>query len=642
MGTTSKPLSITNLCGGINDADPPLTIADTQVVAATNIDYYEGGLGRKRGGAATVPVTFSGGGGPFGGEILSLVRHIPGSDDTAAELWAFDESGKIGRRASAATWVDITPTDAMASTVGRWVRGASFNGKLFLAYDSAQNRLHCWDGTTLRRVGLATPAAPTGDDSGSGSYAATIRYYKVAYTQVVSGTIVRRSELSPVLTKTPSGSGTGITITKPAAITEGETHWEVYASADNLVFYYLASTAVGTSTYVDSADPTAYSAGAVEPVVNSNLPPPSAKYIITDGNRLIMAGCWETSGGYVSPKSSRVWWTPVTGTLDIGDDERIPLGNYIDLGETDGTYITGLAVWSNAVWVFKTRSLWKLIPTGIVTSPYSAIRVSAHVGAVSHESIVRAVDGTGADALFFISEIGPMRLSTCCPTAIGHTVSKTWRTQLASSVAFFPYVHGVYHESKNQVWWWVPNGGVTPRVLWVLSLPLSSPTGQMAWSKFTGNITAADCSVFAGPVGTTPSTSMVPLIGQNSDHGLLWALDTGTQDITTNYQGTLTTKPYAAGGIQYHFGLAEGQLVARASSGTTITVSTVQDFGVETRRSQVSLSAEGSETSVVRKLEGMDGASCTVVQFTIGDEEASASAWTLDALVVPIHVEESR
>ena len=640
MGTNTKALAITDLRGGINDSAPPLLVGDRQVTAATNIDYYDGGLGRKRGGAATVPVSFYSGS-PFTGRIYSLIRHVPGSDDTAAELWAFDEDGIVARRPAAATWIGITAGDALTAPIGRWVSGASFNGKLFLGYNTAQNRLHCWDGTTLRRVGLATPAAPTAADSGSGTYAATIRYYKVAYTEVVSGTIVRRSELSAVLTKTPSGSGTGLTITKPAAITEGETNWEIYASTDNLIFYYLTTTVVGTTTYVDSAAPTTYSSGAVEPLANSNRPPPSAKYIVTDGNRLIMAGCWETSGGYVSPKSSRVWFTPVTGTLDIGDDERIPLANYLDVGETDGSYITGLAVWSNAVWVFKLRSLWKLIPTGIVSAPYEPIRVSTHIGAMSHQSIVHAVDGSGSDALYFLSHIGPMKLGTCCPTYIGQSVVKAWRTLAAASMTWLPYAHGVFHANKNQIWWWIPQEGLTYRALWILNLPLSDPSGQGAWSTFTGNITAAECSVCTGPVGTAPSMSMVPLIGQNGDDGRIWALDTGTLDIATSYQGSLTTKPYAVGGLLRKFGLGSGMLVARAAPGVTVTVTANRDSGVETRTSTVNLTPEANETSVVRKLDGMDFASCDTVAFTLA-VAGSDAAWTLDALIVPTDIEEPR
>jgi hypothetical protein len=43
----------------------------------------------------------------------------------------------------------------------RW-QAVSVHGKLFFAYKSDQDRLHVWDGTSMRRVGLKkTTTAPT-------------------------------------------------------------------------------------------------------------------------------------------------------------------------------------------------------------------------------------------------------------------------------------------------------------------------------------------------------------------------------------------------------------------------------------------------------------------------------------------------
>ena len=54
---------------------------------------------------------------------------------------------------------------------------------------------------------------------------------------------------------TPDGSHANATVTKPAATspTCGETHWELYGSADDATYYLLATTVVGTTTVADPA-----------------------------------------------------------------------------------------------------------------------------------------------------------------------------------------------------------------------------------------------------------------------------------------------------------------------------------------------------------------------------------------------------
>jgi hypothetical protein len=651
MGTDKKTLALTDLRGGMNDTDPPMLLGDRQVVDAVNVDYYDGGLCRKRGGTRPVSYTYTGG--PYAAAITSLAIHTPATGDLDAVLWAMDNLGNLGGQVTGGgdTEFAVQSTDAALGNRNSLV-GVSFNSKFFLAYDTvAVNRLHCWDGTTFRRVGVATPAAPTAADSGAGAYAETIRYYKVSYAEKSGTTVVRRSELSPVLSHTPGPGHAGVTVTKPATITEGETHWELWGSADNLVFYFIVATVVGTTTYVDSAAPSSYSAGAVEPLVNSNLPPPAAKYIVTDGNRLIMAGCHQTSGGYITPKNSRVWFTPVLGSLDIGDDERIPLDHYLDLDEQDGSIISGLAYYENAVWVFKTRSIWKLIPTGNSATPYQATCFSRKIGTLSHHTILHAPDQNGDDALYFLSARGPMRLGVGGVAFVGHGISRWW--DACSGYAFLAAWrhHSVYHEDKSQIWWWM-YGSASDTRLWILDV---SGTGYGAWSSYVGTaLTSVYCSIYSAWLETAPNDHRKPLVGCQGAYWQILALDTGTQDITstvygggdpkttTAFQAYLTTKPYALGGIGRNFGLGAGHLVAREAEGVTITVTTVCDYGLETRTSTVDLSPEASETAVIRKLEGMDGAGLNAVQFTIGDADASPAAWTLDALVVPYDVEEPR
>src|SRR5689334_17034636 len=131
------PLTILDLRGGRNGYDPPMLVPDDQCVEALNVDGWEGSIANKRGGASAIGVTFSAGG-PFGGRIVSLLRHVPFGDESAAEFWAADTTGLLARLAGAATWTAVTVKDAL--TTPSEVHGVSLGGFFHLAYDSAQNR----------------------------------------------------------------------------------------------------------------------------------------------------------------------------------------------------------------------------------------------------------------------------------------------------------------------------------------------------------------------------------------------------------------------------------------------------------------------------------------------------------------------
>ncbi len=181
MSSPYKRFAIADLSGGRNGIDAPTSPAfkDNECVDAVNVDYWRSSFGRKRRGMTAASVTFSAGG-PFTGKISFLGRHVPGTDASAAELWAVDDAATpiVGRRTSSTAMTAPSLVDAI--TGNAWdVDGVSFNGKFFLAYKSAQARLHCYDPVsgTVRRTGLPVPGAPTAADNGTPglAYAAVLR-----------------------------------------------------------------------------------------------------------------------------------------------------------------------------------------------------------------------------------------------------------------------------------------------------------------------------------------------------------------------------------------------------------------------------------------------------------------------------------
>src|SRR5262249_28185965 len=112
----SGTLVIRNIRGR-NGYDTPIDIPDDQCVEAQNVDLQTCSVACKRRGATAVTVTFSSGG-PFSGSIGSLLRHIPGDDETAAELWAIDgnSTSRFARMAGSSQFADVTLKDNLSST----------------------------------------------------------------------------------------------------------------------------------------------------------------------------------------------------------------------------------------------------------------------------------------------------------------------------------------------------------------------------------------------------------------------------------------------------------------------------------------------------------------------------------------------
>lgn len=627
--------------GGRNGGDSPLALHETELAEAVNVDWWDGTLANKRGGAADVSLTCSSGG-PFSGTPDSLYAHLPSADLTALELWAVDSTGQIFRLAGAATWAETTPADAIATRTMD-VTFASANGWLFACYDSSVNRLHVWTGAAWRRVGLATPSAPSGATMG-GSGNTFTRYYRQRYVEISGSDTVRRSEASSSVSVSITDDA-GVTVTKSAALSEGETHWELEAAdASSGPWYRIAQTAVGTTTYDDTA--ATISTTNPTPTTGANTVPTSWKYILHDQGRLLGAGAWETSGA----KHSRVWFTAQLGSTapSVGDLERVPettdFHNWVDLDEHDGGFITGFGgPMEGSVYVFKYRQIWKLVRTGNAVAPYKPFALSKVYGAIRQQSIVMAEDETGNPALYFLSHRGPMRVGGNGVEYLGNNIEDIWET--FSPGATSVTCHGVYYSAKHQVWWWIATGTNAPdlKIVFDTRLGRSFADGvRFGWAQHTGESAEAHCStMFANTIGASMSIDQKPYLGK-SDETKIWKCDSGTNDAGTNFQAYITTQAYPVGGLLKHARVGQPVLVGKAASGVTIQGTVTRDFGVETKTDTVLLTASGSETRVAPQFEALELAGVTAVQYTIGDAAAASNAWTLDALVAPMALQEPR
>ncbi|HUX00280.1 MAG TPA: hypothetical protein VMY35_04805 [Phycisphaerae bacterium] len=637
-------LVIDDLRGGRNGYDPPTALPDNQCVDAVNVDWRGGAcVAKKRRGTATLTTT--GKTGTLPAEYMC--RHVPGNSEAAAELWIvsdFAGTPTLERLAGGTAWANISLIDTWNPSTQ--ANACSFNGKLFWAGDSAANYLHVWDGTSFRRVGITKPAAPTVDDSAvGGAYGAVERYYKVAYTVQVSGTTVRRSELSAASTAfTPDGAHDSAVITKPAATspTCGETHWEIYGSIDDTTYSLLGTVAVGTTTANDTSDPNNYGVdfptGA--PLAGTNAPPPSAKYVIAFNNRLVMAGAWETSGGETTPKNNRVWFTPVLGASDVGDDERVPSSYYLDLNENSGSHITGLAELFGNVYVFMSESLWVLSTTGDADAPFTARKISGVIGAISNRTIVSAEDGSGQPAVYFLAKRGVYRFGVGGLEYIGRPMEDLWAAALASASGgltnMVVWSHGIYYTDARQLWFWIYDGTST-RDGWVYQVDLG------AWSRLDGAITHARAScLFSETVGASMSATLKPYIagGQIDTLGnTVVKCDTGTTDASAIFAPTITAsvtlKPYLLGDAEFQCGVTSPIVVMTASAQTDLQVLYRPDFGEQADVWDVKpVTADGSETRKRLVFEGLQTSGVYAVQPIISNTDVDGAGWTIDRVVI--------
>jgi hypothetical protein len=654
-------LWIDDLTGGLNDTDAPQAIGQNQCQIAQNIEWTTTRFAQRRqGGTNGIHATE-----PWGAQasLHALMRHTPTADETAAELFAVDNSTTpiMGRMSAGNQFAAVTVSDAWTLARVRFINGVSLNGKFFIAGASSVDRLHVWTGSTFRKVGLTTPAAATVANTGAGSYAATPRYYKVQWVNDPGSSQPRvHSELSPAVSFTPSGAGTHARVTRPTAPSEGETAWFVWGSPDGVNYYLLAGVAIATTTYDDNTAPSNYStvlpAFAGFPTDPDYFTKPiSPKYLLADEDRLLLLSSWETAS-----MASAVMWTPVIGTTPpeffVDDSERVPSGNRLDLDRSDGGGITGGGIVDGIIYVFKLSHIYRLDRTGNVDLPYRGVPVTKSLGAISHKSIVVGEDEAGRSCLYFLSRRGPYRLGANGLEFLGRDIQTFWRTvNNNSTIPAF----GVYHAEKRQVWWWVTlgAGSASPDRVLVYHVRHGRRTDEGdvrgGWTIYTEGVAAAFCAVmFANTLGATMSLDLKPYAGQiwvtslpdgpcikyDSD-----ATYTDRGGNATTYIGRVKTAAFPPAGPGQKGGVTQLYVLATTAN-RALALDVIRDFNAETRNGTVTLPAAGANLltrALVKVEDDARAADSMYVELVLDDDvtPASSAAWSVDALGALARVE---
>lgn len=639
---------------GFNRRDTPQSLPPDIAVACDNVELVKGSLGRRR--PTCTPVTLTSGPSE---QIVQLFSHYLSTSSTS-ELWAISGSPSIiTHRRVAGAWSTVSLIDTPASHL---IDAASLNNKFFLAYSSSANRLHVWDGTSVRRVGILASAAPTVANSAvGGAYAAIARYYRVAWRIKVGAAVHATSELSAAVSFTPSGAFTAAVVTKPTT-PDSATHWVVYGligtSGDTYDLYEeLSEIAAGTTTYSDTTAPASYDGDHPMPL-GMNIPPPTAKYLLADGNRLLMAGVWTTTGsaGETPPVDDRVYFTRVLGSSDQGDDESIPntadQKNWIDVGRNDGDTIRGLiGPIDGIIYVFKRRSIWRLIPTGIDVAPYRAERVTRSVGAntpnplnsleLNYRNLVIAENEHGQTLLYFVSTAGVYRISPS-----GGIEYVGWDVTSPTTGLGPAIIGGVFVPTLRQVWWIEHSTGTL--YIFTPQLAQLTPEGwRGGWSRYTlGHLGVSGVETLAICMNdvTLDGSITYPVLGVNSSTavGTIQAF-TGysTVDNATAFTASVTSAPLLLGdGGASQFSCESPILEAAVQSSATPTVAYIIDHGRETRSGTApALTAAGSETRKSVLVEAIEAADARAVQVKVTWDSDQSNV--VDAVLVPHRMQEA-
>lgn len=640
--------------GGMNDTDPPDQLDADQCVVAQNIDLWRASLGGKRLGCTNINLGSSNAFDDTNNTgVTFLFEHLPSADLTASEMWALCcnmSSQNYGLMRKTTAWTAVTVGDGIKVTTDYKYRlsAVSLHGNMFLALKSNTdiNRLHVWDGTSIRYAGLATPAAPSvADTAAAGTYSGT-RYFRVRYTvQDGSGNTLRRSEPSTATTFSPLGTKTGATLTKPASISESETHWEIEASLDNANFYRISTTAVGTTTYTDTTAYGSYATGTLSATSGDYTAPYSPEYLVVDDDRLVMVGAHETSA-----YSARVSWSVVYGDpTGQGNLERIPIAstNFLDLDTFDGGPATGVSEPNNGVfYVFKYGAIYRLARTGNRLKAYDAKCITKRRGAI-RGSVVNGIDQAGnACTYFWDAVVGPCRI-----TATGQLQVCSW--DILTSVGTVNVnasrpCHGQFYPNKRHVKWWVAtNSSDLPNRVMVAHTNLMRVVDEgvrKGWTSWdTGRQTTALCScMFASNIDSNIARTLdrVPFIGCDNtvDRNFIQKCDTGTTDSASAYQAYTRSKPLFRGNLNTKFGVLAGTLLARAATSVVLSIKLIADYGKDTTNKKevdsISLTPQASEPQVERYLDDLALSDMRSLQVEIGDLLVNSGAWEANRLVL--------
>jgi hypothetical protein len=619
---------------GRNGGDVSTNVPDDMSVESFNVILKQNGLGTKRGGITSNTIS----GDAFAG-AYQLYTFVPAAGDASVVVFVVSTDGttKILTVTSGAA-TNLTIGDAVSNA--QETQFATLNGKCYIAYNSSVNRLHVYNtaksSTAIQRVGMAPPAAPSIANTGAGTYAATLRYYRIQWRYKSGSTILTQSNLGASQSFTPSGTGTHARVTKPSASGEGETHWVIYGSADDISFYELSEVVVGTTTYDDNEAPDDYDVNDPAPDEGAFTPWPSVKFLLSTGERLLGFGVWETAqGDSLVPRAGRVYFSPVLDASDTDDDERVSntldFQGWIDVSRSAGGEDRALAgPIDGSILVMQSRGIYLLTPTGNATTPYTRTVLSTTIGCVSQASTFMGEDEHGRACVYWLDpRRGPYRYGSDGLQWLGYDLADVIEPQIivlggiaAASGCYDPIlracVFGLSTSFSTTYVFFAREGRPTPDGV------------RYGWVKWTFANPTTCYTIRMLPNGTNAAYPRL-YVGTSTASNIFRVNTTALTDNSTNFEAYVTSRVFDFG-ADWRTNHRVGEAYIQAK---TIVVATVYQLlfpnfvTAATVTSSRSVLATGV-TRLVRKFEDAKLADVQTIQVTLGDSGAANQTWELD------------
>jgi hypothetical protein len=636
---------------------------------ATNVALTLDGLPTRRAGASAIVFV----GVPFTG-LVKLGRFFgtfesPGITDEY--LFWIDQNGQqlwarfIGTPAAQKAIDD--PNDPVLAPIT--TSYCQFNGKMYRAALTAFDRLHVLDPqnpTLVRRVGLGAPAAPTVAPNTSGPPGpGGLRYYRIQLkVKKASGVTQLQSNLGTAVGFTPPP--VNVFVTPPTSV-ERFTHYVVFASSDAALYYNISGDLdiTTTPTFEDAHAPASYASFPVAPDEGAYNTWPSVKYLLSGVDRLIGFGAFggaDAQAGNVSTPG-RVWFSPVLGTSNTDDDERVPVvlagdtpqQNWIDVGRGIGETDRGLGgPIDGNVLVFQSRGIYLLVPTGNVLAPFKRVTISTDVGAIEG-SIFAGQDEMGRPCVMWLDETaGPYRYGAAGLQWLGFDVQDEW-AKFNRTAPEFSRAHGVYHNDTHTARFWIcqgttigigtPNRGLTFHSRFGKD---TGPTGvRFGWTVDDGTWAAAGHSVMARRsatgLGAAATAVFQPIVTTGAT--LLIRDVTQTTDAGHAYFATLRSKVLDLGGAEFQVKqLVTDWLYLQADRAPTdLRVALYRNFLDQapiTADRTLAPPLQSAESKVLIRYEGLLVQDAYVLQLELSDVPLTVAGanWDLDLVSLPIEV----
>lgn len=658
------------------DGNPTPTELNERVMAqfALNVELQLDGLPRRRAGSVATPfggVSFTNFvklGRFFGRYELGgpIDEYLFWTDQAGRQVWA-----RFQGLASASLAVP-NPADVFL-TSGIDTAYCQFNGKMYKAASSNVDRLHVMDPndpdspTGIRRVGIGRPVAPGVTNSGSGAYTG-LRYYRIQYkVKNALGITRRQSVLGDPIGITPSGTGTALSVA-PASSAENPTHFVVWGSSDNALYYNLSGDILMTTGFfLDSNAVTTYANFPPAPEEGAYNTWPSVKFLLSGIDRLIGFGAFfgaDAKAGNVSTPG-RVWFSPVLGTSNTEDDERVPvqlagsnpIQNWIDVGRGTGQVDTGLGgPIDGNVLVFQSRGVYLLVPTGNVYAPFKRVTISTDVGAIEC-SIFTGQDELGRPCVYWLDETaGAFRYGARGLEWLSYDIRDEWRS-FNRTAPEFQRAHGVFHNETQTAFFWISQGttpGVgTPNRILSFNARLGKDTGptgiRFGWSIGTGAGATALGSVIArrsiSGIGAATDSMFQPIVSGATGAKLLVRDPLQITDDGTAFVASVRSKviDFSGASFQVRQLITDWLYVQAVRASTSLQVSLIRNYGDQVAAAAVrplNPPLQAAETRVLIRYEGLLVQDAYALQLDIADPIAplAAARWDVDYVVLPIEI----